>query len=245
MGMDIGILGAFLAGLLSFLSPCVLPIVPPYLCFIAGISFQQFSGEATGHDVTRRTIISAVSFVAGFSTVFVLLGLAASYLGQIVSEYFDVLARVAGGVIILAGLHFAGVLRINALYRELRINVDGQAAGLAGAYLMGLAFAFGWTPCVGPVLAVILMVAGAEESMLEGGYLLASYALGIGLPFIGAAAFAPRFLRWAAKVKRRMALIEKITGALLVATGLLFIFGAVPEISFWILETFPGLGRIG
>ncbi len=243
--LDVGFGAAFLAGLLSFVSPCVLPIVPPYLAYLAGISFQELSDDGLGRETARRIFLSSVLFVAGFTTVFVALGATASIVGQSLARYFDTLAVIAGVLIIIMGLHFLGVFRIGLLYREARVDVQSKPAGLAGAYVMGLAFAFGWTPCVGPVLAAILFVAGAEDTIFRGAGLLAVYSLGIGIPFILAGAFAGRFIGWANRFKRHMHKIEMAMGGLLVATGLLFITGQMQIIAQWLLETFPGFASIG
>ncbi len=244
---DISVAGAFVAGLLSFLSPCVLPLVPPYLCFLAGVSI----GELTGSDgrltsqQNRRIVVMAAMFVAGFTTVFVALGATASAIGSWITAYFDILAIVAGALILLMGLHFLGWLRIPLLYREARFQASSRPAGLLGAYLIGLAFAFGWTPCVGPVLATVLMVAGAEGTAMLGAALLTAYALGIGLPFLLAAVFAGPFLNLLGRFRHHMPVIEKTMGAALVVTGLLFMTGTMPVLAGWLLQTFPVLGTIG
>lgn len=247
MTFDVTMPGAFLAGLLSFLSPCVLPLVPPYLCFIGGLTLDQLTDreDAALSTERRRVMFAAVAFVLGFSTVFVALGATATFIGQLVGEYLDLLARIAGVIIIVLGLHFLGVFKIAAIYREARLHVAGQPAGLVGAYIVGLAFAFGWTPCVGPVLAAILFVAGSEESVAEGAVLLTSYSLGIGLPFLLAAFAASAFMGFMARLRRHLGTIEKIMGALLVLTGILFLTGSMADMAYWILEAFPALGRIG
>jgi len=237
--------GVFAAGLISFISPCVLPIVPPYLCYLAGVTLDQLGDDKRDIEMTRRVFLSAAAFVAGFSTVFVALGATASVLGQVLLAYSDKLAMIAGVIIIIMGLHFLGIFRIALLYHEARFAVNSQPGGLIGAYVMGLAFAFGWTPCIGPVLAAILPIAGAEETVLRGAALLGVYALGIGLPFLAAAAFAGPFLRWAAGFRRYMATVEKVMGGLLVVTGILFLTGQITVFSYWLLETFPALGSIG
>ncbi|MEI2386768.1 cytochrome c biogenesis protein CcdA [Breoghania sp. JC706] len=243
--LDVSFSAAFLAGLLSFVSPCVLPIVPPYLCYLAGISFEELSGEKPAPGTARRIVWAAVFFVAGFATVFVALGATASVIGQTVARYFDTMAIVAGIIIAVMGLHFLGVFRIGLLYREARVNVAKKPAGLVGAYVMGLAFAFGWTPCVGPVLAAILFIAGSTATAAKGAALLGVYAAGIGLPFILAAAFAGRFLGLATGLRRHMALIEKAMGGLLVLTGVLFMTGQMSAIAQWLLETFPVFTQVG
>ncbi|MGP9812545.1 cytochrome c biogenesis CcdA family protein [Rhodopseudomonas sp. NSM] len=247
MASNISFIGAFGAGVLSFLSPCVLPLVPPYLCFLAGVSLDQLSrgSDQPVKAVNWRVVGSSVAFVLGFSTVFVALGASASALGKVVTEYFDTLAIIAGVVIIILGLHFLGVFRIGLLFREARFHNVRRGAGFLGAYVIGLAFAFGWTPCVGPVLATILLVAGVEGSAVRGAALLGAYSLGIGLPFLLAALFSGGFIRLMARMRAHMATIEKVMGAALVLTGVLFLTGAMPKISGWLLETFPAFGTIG
>jgi cytochrome c-type biogenesis protein len=226
-------------------SPCVLPIVPPYLAWLAGVSFEELKDEDPGAAQRRRVVLAAAAFVLGFSTVFVALGATASLIGRTIAQYFDVLSIIAGAVIILMGLHFLGVFRIALLYREARVQVARKPAGIAGAYLMGLAFAFGWTPCVGPVLAAILFLAGSEGTAVRGALMLAVYSLGIGIPFLLAAIFASRFLGWAARFKKHMRKVEMAMGGLLVITGLLFMTGRMSAISYWLLETFPIFQAIG
>lgn len=243
---DIGFGAAFLAGLLSFVSPCVLPIVPPYLAYLAGVSFSELSDEQERTAAaSRRIFMSSIAFVLGFTTVFVALGATASLIGQTVAQYFNVLSIIAGIIIAIMGLHFLGVFRIGFLYREARIDVQRKPAGFIGAYIIGLAFAFGWTPCVGPVLAAILFVAGTEDTALRGAGLLAVYSLGIGIPFIIAGAFASRFISWANRFKKHMHRIEQAMGVLLVITGILFMTGQMSRIAQWLLETFPAFQTIG
>lgn len=243
--LDVSLGGALLAGLLSFVSPCVLPIVPPYLAWLAGVSFEELKAEEPNTAQRRRVVLAAFAFVLGFTTVFVGLGATASVIGKTIAQYFDTLSVIAGVIIIIMGLHFLGVFRIGMLYREARVQVSRKPAGFFGAYVIGLAFAFGWTPCVGPVLAAILFVAGSEGSAARGALLLAVYSLGIGIPFILAAFFASRFLGLAARFKRHMHKVEMAMGALLVVTGLLFVTGQMSVISFWLLETFPVFQTIG
>ncbi|MCW7545193.1 MAG: cytochrome c biogenesis protein CcdA [Aurantimonas coralicida] len=243
--LDVGYGAALLAGLLSFVSPCVLPIVPPYLAYLAGLSFDQVRERGTEPAVARQIMLASLAFVAGFTTVFVALGATASLVGQVIAQWFDVLSVVAGIIIIIMGLHFLGVFRLSLLYREARVNVVQKPAGPLGAYVIGLAFAFGWTPCVGPVLAAILFVAGSQDTALRGAGLLATYSIGIGVPFLLAAAFATRFLAFAARMRRHMATVEKIMGGALVFTGILFVTGQMATISYWLLETFPVFATIG
>jgi cytochrome c-type biogenesis protein len=239
---DLTLSGVLIAGLISFLSPCVLPLVPPYLAYMAGTSVSAMKAEARGPDL--RVVLASALFVLGFSTVFVLLGAGASSLGRVLRIYGDTLAIVAGLAIIAMGLHFLGVFRIGLLYREARMDV-GRPAGLAGAYLMGLAFAFGWTPCIGPVLGSVMAVAGAQATVAQGMGLLAVYSLGLGIPFLLAAVFMGRFLGIMERLKPHMGKIEKVMGVLLVLTGLAFLTGGIATASYWLLETFPALGTLG
>ena len=241
--IEVSFLAAFLGGLISFLSPCVLPLVPPYLSFLAGVTLDELrDGDDWG--VRRRAMLTALLFVAGFTTVFVILGATASALGQMVRQYLDVLGTLAGIMIIVMGLHFLGVFRIGLLYREARVQVD-RSMDIWGAYVMGLAFAFGWTPCIGPILAAILAVAGSETSVLKGASLLAVYSAGLGIPFLLAAFAMKPFVALLQRMRSRFSHVEKTMGALLVLTGIAFLTGWITNMSFWILETFPALGRLG
>ncbi len=245
MAIDVTYSGAAVAGLVSFLSPCVLPLVPPYLCYMAGVSLDQLTGVSDETIARRRVMWSALAFVLGFSTVFVTLGAAASAIGQLVRSYLDILSIAAGAVIIVMGLHFLGVFRIPLLYREARMQVRGHPAGAFGSYLMGLAFAFGWTPCIGPVLAAILGVAGTESTVTRGASLLAVYSLGLGVPFLLAGLFAGPFMHFLKRFRTYLGAVEKAMGGLLVLTGVLFITGGMATVSYWLLDTFPGFAQIG
>ena len=245
MHFDVTITGAFIAGLISFISPCVLPLVPPYLCYIAGVSMDQFTGNDDKHSAAMQIFLSALAFVLGFSTVFVLLGAGASAVGQTLKENLGLLSYVAGAIIIVMGLHFLGLFRINFLYREARVNVTNKPAGLLGAYLIGLAFAFGWTPCIGPVLGTILLIAGSENSVQRGMILLTSYSLGLGIPFLLAAAFAGQFMGLMQRFRKHMGTVEKVMGGLLVVTGILFVTGQVQNAAFWLQEMLPSLNSLG
>ncbi|SNY93316.1 cytochrome c-type biogenesis protein [Cohaesibacter sp. ES.047] len=245
MAFDVTIPGAFLAGLISFISPCVLPLVPPYLCFIAGVSMDEFTGTKDKQRAAAQVFFSAFAFVLGFSTIFVLLGAGASVIGQYLKMHMGMLSYVAGAVIIIMGLHFLGVFRIGFLYREARVNVSRKPAGLVGSYLIGLAFAFGWTPCIGPVLATILAIAGTEENIQQGMILLTAYSLGLGIPFLLAAVFAGKFTSAMSGLRKHMGTVEKVMGGMLVLTGILFVTGQVQNAAFWLQEMLPGLSTIG
>ena len=234
---------AAFAGLVSFLSPCVLPLVPPYLSYIAGTAIEDFA-EGGERLVKRGLPLAAFLFVLGFSTVFVSLGATASFLGQAVRAYLDWLSVLAGIAIIAMGLHFIGVYRIGLLFREKRVQVE-KPPGALGAYIMGLAFAFGWTPCIGPVLAAILAVAGSEDSVGRGASLLFVYSLGLGIPFIVAAFAMERFTGFLKRFRKHIGIIEKVMGVLLVLTGIAFLTGSMSVLSFWLIENFPALGKLG
>ncbi len=246
MELDIGYPSAVLAGAISFLSPCVLPLVPPYLCYMAGISVDDFRGEGGSRPLASRRalLMAALAFVLGFSTVFVALGAGASVVGAFLRAWQQELAIVAGIVIIVMGLNFLGILRIPLLSREARFVPNAPAGGLA-AYVMGLAFAFGWTPCIGPVLGPILTLAGGRETVGEGAMLLAAYSLGLGIPFLLAALFSGQFMRFLQRFRLHLGRVEKVMGGLLVAAGVLFLTGGIQTASFWLLETFPALGQLG
>ncbi len=248
MSLDVTIGGAFVAGLLSFASPCVLPLVPPYLAYMGGVSIDQLRGSGGGGEgawARGRVLLVALCFVAGFSTVFVALGATASWIGQAINAYLGILGYIAGTLIVVMGLHFLHIIRIPLLDRTARVGVADKPAGMLGAYVMGLAFGFGWSPCVGPVLTAILLMAGAADSAAEGARLLLVYSLGIGLPFLIAAGFASAFMRWSARFRKRLDLIEKAMGAFLVVAGILIFTGQMPAIAYWLIETFPVLGKIG
>ncbi|MDB5580604.1 MAG: Cytochrome biosis protein [Bradyrhizobium sp.] len=244
MSLDVNAGGAFVAGLLSFASPCVLPLVPPYLAYMGGVSVEQLR-EPGGAPHRLRVLLVALCFVAGFTTVFVALGATASWIGQVVNAHLGILGYVAGTLIALMGLHFLHVIRIPFMDRTARVGVAAQPAGLPGAYVIGLAFGFGWSPCVGPVLTAILLMAGAADSAGEGARLLLVYSLGIGLPFLVAAFFAGAFMRWSARFRSHLDLVEKAMGLLLVVAGILIFTGQMPTIANWLIEAFPALGRIG
>ncbi len=244
MGFDIGLGAAFFAGLLSFLSPCILPIVPFYLCYLAGLSMDRLTAGDLAPEARRGVFLSSLLFALGVATVFVGLGATATTFGQSLRLWFDELRWLAAAVILLLGLHFLGVFRIGFLYREARIDAGPRRWGLAGAYLVGLAFAFGWTPCVGPVLAAILFAAGAQETAGEGARLLLAYAVGMTAPFVLAALFVGPFLRWAKGFRRHLPKVEKAMGGALVAFALLIATNSVNIIAEWMLRIAPDIGTL-
>lgn len=244
MTLDIGMWASFGAGILSFLSPCILPLVPPYLCFLAGTTLEDLAGRSGAHS-TARVLVRAAAFSLGFAFVFVLLGASASLLGRAVSDHLTLLTRVAGALIALFGLHMLGLFRLLPLMREARVQTASRPASAVGAFVVGLAFGFGWTPCVGPVLASILLVSTTADSVERGVLLLSAYSAGIAVPFLGAALFTGSFLRLAARFRHHFSVVEKIMGVALVATGLLIFAGAMPYIGAWLQDYAPSLGRVG
>jgi cytochrome c-type biogenesis protein len=242
--MHVTIAAALIAGTLSFLSPCVLPLVPPYLVYLTGTSLERLADQEAEPRVRGDTLLAALLFVAGFSTVFVALGASASAVGALLRVYATELSIVAGLAIMVMGLHFLGLTPIGLLMREKRMQV-GKPVGLWGAYLMGLAFALGWTPCIGPILAAILAVAASEDTVAQGAGMLAVYSLGLGIPFLIAAFAIEPFAAFLTRFKAHLGLVEKAMGGLLVLTGVAFLTGGVSQASYWLLETFPVLGKIG
>ncbi len=244
---DVSFGGAFVAGLLSFLSPCILPMVPFYLSYLAGVSVNQVTGgEGVTRAVRLRAILAATLFAAGILTVFVALGASASVFGQMLREWFDVLRWVAAALIIAMGLHFLGVLRIGVLYRQFRAEPgDVSNMSLGGAYVIGLAFAFGWTPCVGPVLAAILFTAAGADTAGQGAILLTGYGMGMTLPFILAAAFVGPFMRLMARFRPYLGAVEKIMGVMLIVFGILIATNALNYIGQWMIENFEIFRQIG
>ena len=298
--MEIGVFTAFFAGIISFLSPCVLPLAPPYLAYLGGTTLDQISGDDREIDpaITRRVFISAVFFVLGLATVFVMLGMGASIFGQVLVRYKPEFSFVAGGIIFGLGLHFWGlraslwvaavviaimgaftalsaeglaseaffidalwILAIAAVFfgigrawstdrlpildREVRFEGPQKAGSFGASYVIGVAFAFGWTPCIGPILGAILSLAAQEETLSAGTALLGVYALGLGMPFLIAALFVGPFLRWARNFRKHMPVVEKVMGMLLITVGLMMITGNFERLAYFLLETFPSLAEIG
>jgi cytochrome c-type biogenesis protein len=244
MASNVTIVAALTAGTLSFLSPCVLPLVPPYLVYLAGTSLERLADAEPAAAVKRDTVVASLLFVGGFSTVFVALGAGASVIGAVLRAYSDVLATVAGIAIIVMGLHFLGLTRVDLLMREKRAEM-ARPVGLWGAYAMGLAFAFGWTPCIGPILAAILAVAASEATVAKGAGLLAVYSLGLGIPFVISALAVEPFAAFLARFRAHLAVVERVMGGLLVLTGIAFLTGFISQASYWLLEMFPVLGQVG
>jgi cytochrome c-type biogenesis protein len=241
--MQVTVAAAFAAGTLSFLSPCVLPLVPPYLVYMTGTSLERLADAEPAPRVRRETVAASLLFVLGFTTVFVALGASASAVGAVLHAYSDVLGKIAGAVIVVMGLHFLGLTPIAWLMREKRVQV-AKPVGLWGAYVMGLAFAFGWTPCIGPVLGTILAIAGSEGSVGQGAGLLAVYSLGLGIPFIVAAFAVEPFAAFLGRFRAHLGTVEKVMGGLLVVAGIAFFSGWITDFGSWLIQTFPELGQL-
>ena len=244
---DVTLFGALVAGLLSFLSPCILPIVPFYLSYLAGVGMNQISADAEiPRSVRIRAVLSAICFALGVITIFVALGATATVFGELVRQYFDVLRWAAAAIILAMGLHFLGIFKIGILYRQFRADVGSTSnVGYLGSYVIGLAFAFGWTPCVGPVLAAILFTAAGQETASHGASLLFAYGAGMTAPFVLAALFVGPFMRWMSKFRKHLGTVEKITGVLLVVFGLLIATNSVNVIAEWMLRHIPWFATIG
>lgn len=244
--LDVSYLGAAVAGLLSFFTPCVLPMVPFYLCYMAGLSMDALRDDAAiPKSVQRQLVVSSIFFALGVTTIFVLLGMGATAIGQVFAEWRDILRYAAAAILFIFGLHFVGLVRIPLLYREARVETNVAPTTIAGAYLMGLAFGFGWTPCVGPALAAILMMASGMGDIWRGGLLLFVYGLSMTAPFVVAALFARPFLGWLQRNRRYLAHVEKIMGAMLIIFAVLIATNAVNYIAQWMIEVMPTFGNLG
>ena len=247
-GLEVSYLAAAGGGLISFLSPCVLPLVPAYLCLVAGTTLEELSEPDTDGNskgINWRVVITSVIFVLGFSTVFILLGASASYVNRLIIEHLELISKIAGAVIVIFGIHMTGLVRIPLLYREARFNDLDRPQNWFGAYVIGLAFGFGWTPCIGPILGTILAIAASDSSLGYGVSLLGVYSLGLGIPFILAAFAINRFLSFMRRFRRYFKLVEVGTGLVLIATGLLIFSGQFQILAYWFLEAFPGLANLG
>jgi cytochrome c-type biogenesis protein len=245
MTSSVSIAAAFLAGLVSFISPCVLPIVPGYLSFISGVNVAQYKEGGAPRDLVRRVALTSLVFVLGFSTVFVALGAAATYMGSLLQEHKRTLGVVGGVIIIILGLHTAGIFKINWLLSEKRANVESKPLGLLGAYVVGLAFAFGWTPCIGPILGAILLYASQQDTVTQGVVLLSAYSAGLGIPFILSALAVNWFFKAFGRIRTHMRAVEVVSGVLLVGVGLLLVTNRLTLIAQWFTKMFPGLASIG
>ena len=222
---NVTLLAAFGAGILSFISPCVLPLIPGYLSYISGMSLDEMRGSGTAAvappEVRNRVILTSLAFILGFSLVFIALGASATAIGAFLMQRLTILGRIAGAIIVLFGLHTMGLLRIDWLYQEKRVQTSRRPAGFFGAVLVGIAFAFGWTPCIGPILAGILAIAAAQNTIGQGIRLLAAYSAGLAIPFFAAALAINQFFSAFARIRKHYHMIELASGALLVVIGIL------------------------
>lgn len=244
--LEISFAGAALAGLLSFFTPCILPMVPFYLCYMAGISMADLQGDGDiAPGAQRRLVVSAIFFALGVTTIFVLLGVGATALGQAFAQWKQPLSYVAAAVLALFGLHFLGLVKIPLLYREARLESKAEPTTVIGAYVMGLAFGFGWTPCVGPALASILMVASGMGDLWRGATLLMVYGLAMTAPFVIAALFAKPFLRWMHRNRKYLPYVEKVMGVMLLVFAVLIATNTVNRIADVMIRYVPGFGGLG
>ncbi len=244
--LDISLAGAAFAGLLSFFTPCILPMVPFYLCYMAGISMSELTGEGKiSSGAQKRLVVSAIAFALGVTTIFILLGLGATALGSTFARHKETLSYFGAAILLVFGLHFLGVMKIPFLYREARLESRAEPSSIIGAYLMGLAFGFGWTPCVGPALASILMIASGMGDLWRGALLLAVYGLAMTTPFVIAALFARPFLAWAGRNRKYLPWVERVMGVMLILFAVLIVTNSVNAIGQFLLDWMPWLASVG
>jgi len=244
--IEVTYMGALIAGVLSFLSPCVLPLVPAYLSYISGVSVNELRQHEHATDSVRRhALAQSLWFIAGFSLVFIALGASATLLGQWLLSHMDILGKIAGIIIVLFGLHYTGIIRIPLLLMDAHFDTGGvNAKHGMGALILGFAFAFGWTPCIGPILGAILAIAGTQSDPMYGIGLLTIYSFGLGIPFLLAALATDAFLRWSQGFKKYLELVEKISGTLLIVVGAMIFLGSFSIVAGWLIEWFPALADI-
>ncbi|MBI5212939.1 MAG: cytochrome c biogenesis protein CcdA [Nitrospirae bacterium] len=235
----VSLLMAFSAGLLSFLSPCVLPVIPSYVSYITGASFEDLTGGQDRGRIRKITITNSLFFIAGFSFIFVMLGASSSFLGRFLSDYQETIRKIGGAMIVLFGLYIAGILRIGFLSRDKRLHLQNKPAGLLGTFLVGAAFAAGWTPCIGPVLGSILIYASTTDSVATGMGLLSVYALGLGIPFLITSIAINTALSYFKRINRYMRLISVVTGILLVVVGILLFTGDFSLLTQYMIKIIP------
>ncbi len=244
--IEVTYMGALIAGVLSFLSPCVLPLVPAYLSYISGVSVNELRQREHATDSVRRhALAQSLWFVAGFSLVFIALGASATLMGQWLLSHMDILGKIAGLIIVVFGLHYTGLIRIPLLLMDAHFDTGGvNAKHGMGALILGFAFAFGWTPCIGPILGAILAIAGTQSDPMYGIGLLTTYSFGLAIPFLLAALATDAFLRWSQGFKKYLEVVEKISGTLLIVVGAMIFLGSFSIISGWLIEWFPALADI-
>ena len=242
---NVGILTAFIFGLLSFISPCVLPIVPGYLSFISGVSFEEMQNSENRSRVRKRILANSVFFIIGFSLIFISLGASATAVGQFLREQLNLMSKIAGVIIIIFGLHMMGLFKISFLNYEKRFQTQAKPLGLLGAFVVGLAFAFGWTPCIGPILAAILAIASQQDTVGKGIVLLTSYSLGLGIPFFLTGLSLTAFYNLFNKLKQHLHKVEVVGGVLLVVVGVLIMTNYLTILSAYFAKWFPFLNELG
>jgi len=239
MDQNVTLLAAFAAGFLSFVSPCVLPLIPGYISFVSGVSLEEMRGDSAARATRSQVFLTSVAFVLGFSIVFVALGATATAIGKLLLAQLPLLSKVAGIILIIFGLHTMGVFRLAFLETEKRMHTQRKPAGPLGAMLVGVAFAFGWTPCIGPILGGILAIAGSKNSISEGVTLLAVYSLGLGIPFLLTSLAIDQFFSATKRIRRYYHAIELTSGVLLVAIGLLIFTGQLTLIARYLQPYLP------
>ncbi len=235
----IDIATAFGIGFLTFISPCILPVIPSYLAYISGTSFEELSGENVSPQVRKRTVTHSIMFVIGFSIIFTALGATASLIGSFLKAHIDVITKIAGFIVFFFGLHLAGVIKLTFLMQEHRMEVKEKPAGLIGSLLVGMAFGAGWTPCVGPMLGTAFALASTKDTMWAGVILLFAFSLGLGIPFILSALAFNSFMTYSAKFRRHLETFTKISGVFLMIIGITLFMGWFSKLSTWIMSMFP------
>ena len=241
ISQEVTYIGAFVAGLLSFLSPCVLPLIPSYITYITGISFADLQAEHPSHIIRQKSIFHSLCFICGFTAVFVLLGASATYIGSFLHENATIIRKVGGVLLVLLGLHVTGILHLKFLLGEKKISIKHKPAGYAGSFLVGIVFAAGWTPCIGPILAAILAVAATEESVFQGILLLLLYSMGLGVPFFLSALAMHRFLLIFNRFKKYIHIFEIITGVFLMVVGILIYTNWLSRLSGYVSIFYKGI----
>jgi cytochrome c-type biogenesis protein len=238
---EVTYIGAFIAGLLSFLSPCLLPLIPSYITYITGLSFADLQAEHPSHIIRQKSILHSLAFICGFTIVFVLLGASATYIGMFLQHNATTIRKVGGVLLVILGVHVTGLIPLKFLLGEKRVSIKHKPAGYAGSLLVGIAFAAGWTPCIGPILAAILAVAATEESVYQGIMLLLLYSLGLGVPFLFSALAMHQFMLAFNRFKKYIRLFEIITGIFLAVIGVLIYSNWLPRLSGYAGTLFKAL----
>jgi cytochrome c-type biogenesis protein len=245
MESNVTYLAALFAGFISFISPCVLPLVPAYISFISGVSMDELRNAERQQQMTLRLMISSLLFIGGFTLVFVLLGATATFVGGFLLQNLGIISKVAGVVLIIFGLHVAGLIKIPFLNYEARFQTGNKPTSAIGAILVGSAFAFGWTPCIGPILGGILAIAGSQETVGQGMLLLLIYSLGLGIPFFLTAIATQRLLRAMNRVKKHFKTVELVSGGFLIVIGVMMVFNLFTTLNGLLVRWFPWLTKIG